>query len=89
MADPSDSGAVQLGLVNRLLDTLDQSLLVAERGGRIIMANSRAKKCLESIGLGEVSDLNLYDDVLQVEEKQVFREIEKGEQEVTLTLTRG
>jgi signal transduction histidine kinase len=89
MADPSDSGAVQLGLVNRLLDTLDQSLLVAERGGRIIMANSRAKKCLESIGLGEVSNLNLYDDVLQVEEKQVFREIEKGEQEVTLTLTRG
>src|SRR5436305_1909313 len=89
MADPSDSGAVQLGLVNRLLDTLDQSLLVAERGGRIIMANSRAKKCLESIGLGEVSDLNLYDDVLQVEEKQVFREIEKGEQEVKLTLTRG
>jgi signal transduction histidine kinase len=88
-ADTSGSGAVQLGLVNRLLDTLDQSLLVAERGGRIILANSRAKKCLESIGLGEVSDLNLYDHILQVEEKQIFREIEKGEQEVKLTLTRG
>jgi signal transduction histidine kinase len=75
--------------VNRLLDTLDQSLLVAERGGRIILANSRAKKCLESIGLGEVSDLNLYDHILQVEEKQIFREIEKGEQEVNLTLIRG
>jgi signal transduction histidine kinase len=89
IADSSASGAVQLGLVNRLLDTLDQSLLVAERGGRIILANSRAKKCLESIGLGEVSDLNLYDHILQVEEKQIFREIEKGEQEVNLTLIRG
>jgi len=76
MADPSGPGAVQLSLVNRLLDTLDQSLLVAERSGRIILTNSRAKKCLESIGLGEVSDLNLYDHILQVEEKQIFREIE-------------
>jgi signal transduction histidine kinase len=89
LADPSGASAVQLGLVNRLLDTLDQSLLVAERSGRIILANSRAKKCLESIGLGEVSELNLYDQILQVEEKQIFREIEKGEQEVKLALTRG
>jgi signal transduction histidine kinase len=89
MTDQPGSGAVQLGLVNRLLDTLDQSLLVAERGGRIILANSRAKKCLESIGLVEVNALNLYDDILQVEEQQVFREIEKGEQEVKLNLTRG
>ena len=89
MADPSGAGAVQLSLVNRLLDTLDQSLLVAERSGRIILTNSRAKKCLESIGLGEVSDLNLYDHILQVEEKQIFREIEKGEQEVKLALVRG
>ncbi|HXT75562.1 MAG TPA: HAMP domain-containing sensor histidine kinase [Candidatus Eisenbacteria bacterium] len=89
MADPSGPGAVQLSLVNRLLDTLDQSLLVAERSGRIILTNSRAKKCLESIGLGEVSDLNLYDHILQVEEKQIFREIEKGEQEVKLALARG
>jgi signal transduction histidine kinase len=89
MADPSGSGAVQLALVNRLLDTLDQSLLVAERGGRIILANSRAKKCLESIGLGEVSELNLYDHILQVEEKQIFREIERGEQEVRRALTYG
>jgi signal transduction histidine kinase len=89
MADPSGAGAVQLSLVNRLLDTLDQSLLVAERSGRIILTNSRAKKCLESIGLGEVSDLNLYDHILQVEEEQIFREIEKGEQEVKLALARG
>jgi signal transduction histidine kinase len=89
ITDQPGSGAVQLTLVNRLLDTLDHALLVAERSGKILLANSRAKKCLESIGLGESSTLNLYDDVLQVEAKQIFREIESGEQEVKLSLTRG
>jgi len=89
ITDQPGSGAVQLTLVNRLLDTLDYALLVAERSGKILLANSRAKKCLESIGLGELSTLNLYDDVLQVEAKQIFREIESGEQEVKLSLSRG
>ena len=89
MTDQPGPGTVQLGLVNRLLDTLDQSLLVAERGGKILLANSRAKQCLESIGLSDTSTLNLYDDVLQVEAKQIFSGIENGEQEVRLNLTRG
>jgi signal transduction histidine kinase len=83
------SGAVQLGLVNRLLDTLDQSLLVAERDGRILLANSRARKCMESIGLGEFNQLNLFDDILQVESRKIFSGIESGDQEVKLDLTRG
>jgi signal transduction histidine kinase len=89
MTDQPDPGAVQLGLVNRLLDTLDKSMLVAERSGRILLANSRARKCMESIGLGEFGELNLFDDVLQVEAQKIFREIENGEQEVKLTLSRA
>jgi signal transduction histidine kinase len=89
MTDQPDPGAVQLGLVNRLLDTLDKSILVAERSGRILLVNSRARKCMESIGLGDFGRLSLFDDVLQVEAKQIFREIESGEQEVQLNLTRG
>ena len=82
-------GAIQLGLVNRLLDTLDKSLLVAERCGHILLVNSRARKFLESIGLGEFSQLNLFSDILQVDSKRIFSEIEGGEQEVKLNLTRG
>ena len=82
-------GAIQLGLVNRLLDTLDKSLLVAERSGHILLVNSRAQKFLESIGLGEFSQLNLFSDILQVDSKRIFSEIEGGEQEVKLNLTRG
>jgi signal transduction histidine kinase len=82
-------GAVPLGLVNRLLDTLDKSLVVSDRGGNLLLANSRARQCMESIGLGEFSRLNLFDDILQVDLKQVFQQIESGEHEVTLSLTRG
>jgi signal transduction histidine kinase len=80
---------VPLGLVNRLLDTLDKSLVVSDRGGNLLLANSRARQCMESIGLGEFSRLNLFDDILQVDLKQVFQQIESGEHEVTLSLTRG
>src|ERR1700685_1694266 len=89
MTEPPAPGAIQLGLVNRLLDTLDQSLLVAERSGRILLGNSRARKCMESIGLGEFSKLNLFSDILQVDAKEIFSEIESGEQEVKLNLARG
>ena len=82
-------GVVPLGLVNRLLDTLDKALVVSDRGGNLLLANSRARQCMETIGLGEFSRLNLFDDILQVDLKQVFQQIESGEHEVTLSLTRS
>jgi signal transduction histidine kinase len=87
--DQPGPGAIPLGMVNRLLDTLDKSMLVAERSGRILLVNSRARQCLESIGLGEFSQLNLFSDVLQMDSKRIFGEIESGEQEVKLNLERG
>jgi signal transduction histidine kinase len=89
MTDQPGPGAIPLGMVNRLLDTLDKSMLVAERSGRILLVNSRARQCLDSIGLGEFSRLNLFSDVLQVDSKKIFGEIESGEQEVKLNLERG
>jgi signal transduction histidine kinase len=89
ITDQPGPGAIPLGLVNRLLDTLDTSLLVAERSGRILLVNSRARKCMESIGLGEFSQLNLFSDVLQVDSRRIFSEIESGEQEVKLNIACG
>jgi len=89
MTEQPGPGAIQLGQVNRLLDALDKSLLVAERSGRILLANSRARKCMESIGLGEFSELNLFQDVLQVDSKKIFSDIESGEHEVKLSVARG
>jgi signal transduction histidine kinase len=72
-----------------LLDTVDKSLLVAERGGRIVLANLRARKCLESLKLGELTELNLFSDILLADGKQIFREIENGEHQVKLEVARA
>jgi signal transduction histidine kinase len=82
-------GDVSLGLVTRLLDTLDKSLLVSERSGRILMVNSLARKCLDSLRLGEISRLNLFTDLLEVDAKRIFADIESGQHEVKLDLSRG
>jgi signal transduction histidine kinase len=89
ITDSQTPGDVSLILVTRLLDTLDKSLLVSERSGRILMVNSRARKCLDSLQLGDYSGLNLFSDLLEVDAKRIFADIESGEQEVKLDLSRG
>lgn len=80
---------IPLSHVIRLLDTVDRSLLVSERSGRIVLANARARKCLDSVGLADFARLSLFTDILQVEAKKVFSAIEAGEHEVKLDLQRG
>ena len=77
---------IPLSHVIRLLDTVDRSLLVSERSGRIVLANARARKCLDSVGLADYARLSLFTDILQVEAKRIFSAIEGGEQEVKLDL---
>jgi signal transduction histidine kinase len=85
----SSASEIPLSHVIRLLDTVDKSLLVSERSGRVVLANSRARKCLESVGLGEFARLNLFTDILEHDSKKIFTDIEGGEHEVKLDLQRG
>jgi signal transduction histidine kinase len=80
---------IPLSHVVRLLDTVDRSLLVSERSGRIVLANARARKCLDSVGLADYARLSLFTDILQTDAKKIFSAIEAGEQEVKLQLQRG
>jgi signal transduction histidine kinase len=89
IVDSQTQGNVSLGLVTRLLDTLDKSLLVSQRSGRILLVNSRARKCLDSLDIGDYTRLNLYTDLLEVDAKRIFADIENGEHEVKLDLSRG
>jgi signal transduction histidine kinase len=89
LSEPQLPEDVPLGLVTRLLDTLDKSLLVSERSGRILMVNSLARKCLDSLQLGDLDRLNLFSDLLEVEAKRIFADIESGQHEVKLDLSRG
>jgi len=81
--------ALPLTFVKGLLDTLEKAFLVTERGGRLLLVNSLAKQCLESLGYAESSSLNLFNDILQADAKQVFAEVEEREHEVNLQIERG
>ncbi len=89
MSEERKLATVPAGFVNSLLDTLDKSLIVAERGGGVLLANSRAKKWMKLEGLGENSEINLFRDVLKVDAKRVFSQIEKGENNIGLPSQQG
>ncbi len=81
--------ALPLDFVSRLLDTVEDSLLVAERSGRLLLVNLRARQSLESQGYGEPSAVDLFQDILKVEPEKIFRQIESGEHKVEMDIARG
>jgi len=80
--------ALPLGFVRGLLDTLEKPMIVAERSGNLLLANSRARQFLDSDASARTEDLNLFKDLLGIDARKVFAEIEKGEHEVSLQIQR-
>jgi len=70
--------------VRALLDTVDKSVVVASRDGRVLMVNTRARKYLEEHGKTDVTTLNIFEDLLNVEPREISRRIESGENEIEL-----
>ncbi|HVS87456.1 MAG TPA: HAMP domain-containing sensor histidine kinase [Candidatus Acidoferrum sp.] len=88
-SDQKKPAAIPLALLNGLLDTLDKALLIVERGGRLVLANLPARQCLELFGYKEYSQLDLFQDLLRKDPKEIFGIIENGEQKIELEVTRG
>jgi signal transduction histidine kinase len=70
--------------VRALLDTIDKGLLVADRQGFILLANTRARKCLEAHGKKEIKPFNFFTELLKVDPNEILRRIEAGEHEIEL-----
>jgi signal transduction histidine kinase len=81
--------SVPLSAVKNLLDCVDKGLLIAERGGRIVMANLRGRECLASLGHADYHDANLINDVLEASRESFLQKIEAGSQEVQLEIVSG
>src|SRR6266849_6700531 len=75
-------------LVTGILDTLEHGVVVAERGGRLVLANGRARQCLETLGHPDFSQVNLFQDLLKKDPKEILGPIESGEREIEIELTR-
>ena len=71
-----------LSLLANLLDLLEQPILVSDRAGRILLANARAKQRLEFHGFTFDMNLNLFSDVLRVQQRIILDQIEGGEHKV-------
>lgn len=74
------------GIVLSLLDALDGPVLIAERAGRVLMANLRARQTLSAEGYPDIGELNLFTHLLHVDPKVIFTQIESGEHEVSLQI---
>ena len=82
--EQQNGGALPLAVVASLLDSFERPFLVAERGGKIILANVRAQQCLNLQGLGALISLNLFSDFLRMDPQGVFAQLDSGEHEVYL-----
>ena len=83
------AATLPLHSVTGLLDTIDESLLVAERTGRLLLVNLRARQCLKSHGYPESERVNLFQDILEVEPEKIFKQIESGEHKIEMDIERG
>ncbi len=85
-AEEQNRSSFSVGTVNRLLDTLEKPLIVANRSGSLLLVNARARQCIENQGSKETEEPNLFSDFLKVDSGKIFREIEKGEHEVKVQI---
>src|SRR5216684_6898248 len=77
------------GMVNRLLDAVETSLVVAERSGRVLLMNGRARKHMQLDMVSKSTETNLFSDVLGVGAREIFHEIEGGKHEMKMEVERG
>jgi signal transduction histidine kinase len=73
-------------IVLSLLDALDGPVLIAERAGRVVIANLRARQTLTAEGFPELGNLDIFSHLLHVDPKVIFQQIESGEREVSLQI---
>src|SRR6185437_2812118 len=88
-AEPQAPGATLFGLMSSLLDALDKPLLVTDRSGRVLFANLHAQNSVQWDAVENGVPPNLFRDVLHVDAKGLFGQLEGGEQEVDLQIQCG
>jgi signal transduction histidine kinase len=82
------SAVFSRGIVNGLLDAVEASLVVAERSGRVLLMNGRARKYAQLDAVSNSTETNLFIDVLGMDAREIFREIDGGKHEMKLELAR-
>lgn len=88
--DPPVAGVMGLskGAVVALVNALETAVIISERTGRVVLANTQARKSLKLQESDEFA-ANLFSELLLVDGNEIFREFESGKQELRLVLDRN
>jgi len=70
--------------VRALLDTVERGVIVADREGLALIINARARKYLVAHGKEDKTPFNVFEDLLNIDPKEISRRIETGENEIEL-----
>jgi signal transduction histidine kinase len=70
---------IPASVIASLIDLLEQPILISDRTGRILQANSRGRQCLASHGFSIDSHFNLFSDLLVINPNVIANRIEGGE----------
>jgi signal transduction histidine kinase len=89
MSEEGKRAVVPLGFVLGLLDTIEKPMIVAERGGNVLLVNTHAKQFLESQGYSATPRLNLFNEFLRVDARKILGAIDRGEQKVDVQIQGG
>jgi signal transduction histidine kinase len=85
MGKPGQGGSsLPVDHVRALLDTVERGVIVADREGLALIINARARKYLVAHGKEEKTPFNVFEDLLNVNSKEISRRIEGGENEIEL-----
>src|SRR5207245_9220759 len=72
--------------VKRVVVYLENTRIVAERSGSLLLVNAGPRQCLENQGSKETEEPNLFSDFLKMDSRKIFCEIERGEHEVKVQI---
>src|ERR1700719_3164163 len=77
------------GNVKELLDLVETPLIVAERSGRVLLMNERARKYVQADLVSDGIEINVFSDLLGADSGEVFRATDDGKHEVKVEVVRS
>src|SRR5271168_4351007 len=81
--------SLPIELAKRLLEAAKTPIWLAEKSGRVLASNESARQYLRLESAVALNQLNLFNDLLKVEPRQIGQKIELGEHEVEMEVSRG
>lgn len=81
--------ALPVGFLRSLLETARTPVWLAEKSGRVLALNDSAGKYLGLATGSDPGNLNLFADVLMVEQGQIEKKIDAGEYEIEVDVAHG